>query len=293
MPVRLLATSSLILVICIALWVPLSQATQKPVAEFCVPLLYSPVNMYKRYQPFCDYLTQHTPYRFELRICRNNKDAMHCLKRGKLQMALLEDIAFINAHDSIAAVPILKPLNDNGRPFVRSAIIVATNSPIRTVQDLKGRSFAFGPTHSIPGNLSARYFLFKRGVRLNDLSAHATMKSNAEVIKAVLGREWEAGAVIDSIAEQYAPQGIRILAYSDPIPSSPIVVRADAPPRFVQAVVTALLRLDRSDARHRSTMANWDRGIGNGFSPASATDYRDLFRIYHAIPSGCGRGCHR
>jgi phosphonate transport system substrate-binding protein len=266
---------------------------EKPVIRFGVIPRYNPLVMYKRYQPIMDYLTQNTPYRFELKISRDYPEAVRFLKEGITQVSSLGDVTFAEANLQYAAVPFLKPLNKEGKPFYRSAIIVRTDSAVTTVKDLRGKTFAFGSAHSTSGNLIPRYLLWNNGIGLRDLKSFSNLKHHDAVAKAILKGQYDAGAVKDVVAEKYKASGLRILAWSAPIPAVPLVVRADTPPEVVATISKALLKLDRNNPEHKKIMQTWDDEFCHGFAPASKSDYREIFQMIRDVPKGCGVGCHQ
>ena len=268
-------------------------AADKQLIRFGVIPRYNPVVMYKRYQPIMDYLTQNTPYRFELKISRDYPEAVRYLRDGVTQISSLGDVTFIEASTLYGAIPILKPLNQDGTPFYRSAIIVPSDSQLKSLRDLKDKTVAFGSPHSTSGNLIPRYLLWNNGVRLQELASITNLKHHDAVAKAILKGLYDAGAVKDVIAKKYMSYGLRVLAYSDPLPSVPFVVRKDAPPEFINAVKQALLKLDRNNPEHKKIMSAWDDEFKYGFAEAKSEDYQMIFTMVRDIPSGCGYGCHR
>jgi phosphonate transport system substrate-binding protein len=267
-------------------------AADKQIIRFGVIPRYNPLVMYKRYQPIMDYLTAETPYRFELKISRDYPEAVRFLQQGVTQISSLGDVTFAEANLRYQAIPILKPLNSDGKPFYRSAIIVKNGSPLTSITGLRGKTMAFGSLHSTSGNLIPRYLLWDNGVRMQDLKSFTNLQHHDAVAKAVLKGQFDAGAVKDVVAEKYKPHGLRILAWSKPIPAVPLVVRRDTPPAVVTAITHALLKLDRTNPRHKELMKTWDDEFCNGFAPAKPSDYDMIFRMIRAIPTGCGIGCH-
>ena len=270
-----------------------AMAADKPVIRFGVIPRYNPVVMYKRYQPIMDYLTGNTPYHFELKISRDYPEAVRFLREGITPISSLGDVTFTEASTLYGAIPILKPLNQDGQPFYRSAIIVSRNSPLKSLKELKGKSMVFGSPHSTSGNLIPRYMLWDAGIRLQDLSSITNLKHHDAVAKAILKGQHDAGGVKDVIAKKYLSHGLRVLAYSAPLPSVPLVVRKEAPPEFIKAVKKALLKLDRNNPEHKAVMANWDDEFKYGFGEADVSDYRRIFSMIRDIPTGCGYRCHR
>jgi len=264
----------------------------KPIVYFGVIPRYNPMVMYRNYQPIMDYLSENTSYRFELKLSRDYSEAVRFLRDGVTQVASLGDVTFIEAHRNFGAVPILKPLNDNFKPYYRSILIARKNSPVSVVSDLRGKSFAFGDIHSTSGNLIPRHYLFKHGISLFDLEYYENYKSHDAVVKAVLKGKVDAGAVKDVVAQRYLKHGLIFLGSSDPIPSVPIVVRKEVPKQLVVEIKRALLAIDATDPAMAKRMKNWDPEFRYGFTDATIDDYRQVIDIMNGVQEGCGIQCH-
>jgi len=269
-----------------------SQSGNKPVVTFGINLRSTPISMYQDFQPLMDYLTETTPYRFELKLSRNYQEGLRALANGTTQISILGDVAFVEAWLRYGVTPILRPLNDEGRPFVRSAIIVPMNSPLRTIRELKGKRIAFANIHSTTGNLFPRYLLNLNGVRHNEPGRFVSLETQDAVAKAVLRGEFAAGAVNEQVARKYEDQGLRVLAYSGPIPPGPIAVRKGTPKELVKAVTEALLKLDPANPVAARITRDWDESLKHGFTRANVSDYRQIYQMFKSIPAGCGKGCH-
>jgi phosphonate transport system substrate-binding protein len=266
--------------------------TEKPVIRFGIIPRYNPMIMYYSYQPMMDYLTANTPYRFELKLSRDYTETVAFLQSGETPVASLGGVTCIEAQQRFGVIPILKPLNEEGSPYYTSIIIVREDSPVRHIEELRGKSFAFSSHHSTSGNLIPRYLLFRQGISLFDFSSYVNLDSHDAVAKAVLKGKVAAGAVKDVVAHRHKDLGLRYLATSQPIPSVPIVVRADASPELIASIKKALLAIDRNDPRQREAMKNWDPEFRYGFAEASEQDYAPIYQMMEAIPEGCGIKCH-
>lgn len=268
------------------------EPTDKPVVHFGIIPRYNPMVMYRNYQPLMDYLSAHTPYRFELKLSRNYPEAVRMLRSGETQVASLGDVTFAEAFRQFGPMPVAKPLNDLGQPYYRSAIVVRNDSSIQRLVELKGKTFAFGDIHSTSGNLIPRDFLFRNGISLFDLRRYENLDSHDAVAKAVLKGKVDAGAVKDVVAERYRAHGLRIVAKSEPIPAVPIVARPDAPVELVQSLRQALLAIDPRKPEQIQLMVDWDPEFRNGFVEARAEDYQTIFDLMDHIGEGCGNRCH-
>ncbi|MCX6138081.1 MAG: PhnD/SsuA/transferrin family substrate-binding protein [Ignavibacteriales bacterium] len=68
-------------------------------------------------------------------------------------------------------------------------------------------------------------------------------------------------------------RNIRILLYSDPFPTSPIVVARDYSKPVVDAIKTTLLKLGRMNADREKITQGWDTEFIYGFVEATDKDY--------------------
>ncbi len=276
----------------LSLWGGSPAAAEKPLIHFGVIPRYNPMIMYQNYQPIMDYLTQNTPYRFELKLARDYPEVVEHLRTGVTQVASLGDVTFAAASQGFGAKPILRPRNQSGQPDYFSLIIVRKESPLTEVAHLKGKNFAFGNVHSTSGNLIPRIYLFEHGVNLDDLGRYENLPTHTDVARAVLKGQFDAGAVKDVVAYRYQESGLRILARSAPIPAVPIVVRRDAPQALIDALTGALLAIDPENPQQQKMLAEWDPEFRHGFVPASTEDYQPILQMLENITGGCGKSCH-
>lgn len=267
--------------------------SEKPVVYFGVNLRYDPIVMYERYQPMMDYLTKNTPYKFELKISRGYREGVRQLAEGKTQIASVGDGGLMAAMLNHGALPIVKPLNEDGKPLYRSYIVVASRSPIKSPRQLKGKRIALGYRHSLTGNLVARHMLWSYGLSADNLAALDNLHMHSSVAKAVIRGEYDAGVLKDVAARGYLKRGLRIIATSEEFPSIPLIAGRSTSPAVVRAFVAALVKLDPLSPADRKILAEWDEEYRHGFVPARSSDYRETERVYLSKPYGCGSSCHR
>ncbi|MBI5408927.1 MAG: PhnD/SsuA/transferrin family substrate-binding protein, partial [Nitrospirae bacterium] len=83
---------------------------KKTTIYFSAITLYHPIVMYQKYQPLMNYLTENTPYTFELKLSQDYRDIIDFLKSNKVQVALLGGVTYLEAKKEFDVTPILKPL---------------------------------------------------------------------------------------------------------------------------------------------------------------------------------------
>lgn len=259
--------------------------SSKKVIYFSAITLYHPIVMYQKYQPLMDFLTKNTPYRFELKLSQDYRDIINFLKSNKVQVALLGGVTYLEAKKEFDVIPILKPLGADGKPFYKCVIITRdTDEEINELSDLKGKSVAFASKLSTSGNLAPLYHLYSNGLSLQDLARYENFRYHDSVAREVLRGNFDAGAVIDSVANRFKNRGLKIIDVSEPIPGLPIVVRADASPKLIESIKKAIMSLDYKNPGHRKMMEQWDEEFRYGFAEAKDSDYdiiREMINYLH------------
>jgi len=260
-----------------------SPAFSKQVVPFGFCPKYNPRIMYQFYQPFVDFLSETTPYQFEIKLFRIYQDTIDQLGRGEILIASCGPVAYVKAREKYDVKPIVRAISKDGKPYYRGIIIVRQDSPIQNLSELRGRSFAFGQAWSTAGHILPEYYLTKANIRLKDLKEYSFLRHHDSVANAVLKGQFDAGAVKDIIAHKYQKDGLRFIFFTEPIPTVPIVVRTDAPKGIVESVKTALLKLDPKNPDYQKMMAQWDEEFKYGFTEASDSDYDSIRKILRAV----------
>ncbi|PKN12849.1 MAG: phosphonate ABC transporter substrate-binding protein [Deltaproteobacteria bacterium HGW-Deltaproteobacteria-4] len=268
-------------------------SAEKPVVYFGVNLRFQPITMYDHYQPMLDYLTRNTSYKFELKISQDYEETTKFLMEGKIDVASIGDGGQLRAMLLPGVVPIVSPLNEEGKPSYRSCFIVPAKTTIRSLQDLKGKNIALGYHHSTSGNLVPRSMLLKQGIRISDLGSMTNMRHHRDVATSVLKGKYDAGFVKESVANSMKKDGLQILSCSDELLSIPLLARPGLSAQVIKELTSALVKLDHRNPQDRKMMENWDIEYQYGFVPAATIDYAPLTTMYKRIPYGCGSGCHK
>jgi len=163
-----------------------------------------------------------------------------------------------------------------GRTFYHSQIIAHKDSGIKTVNDLKGKNFAFVDPSSTSGHLFPKAGLMKLGFNTDkDFGRVIYSGSHDSSVLAVQNKKVDAAAVADRILDAAIAKGFAkredlvVVWRSDPIPESPTVWRKDLPADLKKRIQAAFLEVKDIP---------WsDQGMLNGFHPTNDAAY-DVIR---------------
>ncbi len=258
--------------------VSLDKKDAPQVIRLGVITLYHPLVMYKQYQPFVDFLSETTPYSFELKVTQNYMDIIMLLCDGGIDLALLGGLTYIEAEKASCGLPFLAALNPAQKPVYQGTFIAREeNTAIQGLQDIKGKRFAFASEHSTSGHLAPLYYLYaKENIHLEDLSAYKNLNYHDSVAREVLRGNCDAGVVLDSVAEKYQGKGIKSIGQTDPLPGFLLVVRPDLDQKLMKSLQETLLSLDYKNPKQRAMMDTWDVNIRFGFSKVIDSSYNPV-----------------
>jgi phosphonate transport system substrate-binding protein len=163
-----------------------------------------------------------------------------------------------------------------GRTFYHSVVIAHKDSGIRTVNDLKGKTFAFVDPSSTSGHLFPKAGLMKAGLNPDkDFGRVIFSGSHDSNAIAVQNKKVDAVAIADRILDAAIAKGLAkredlvVVWKSDPIPESPTVWRKDLPADLKKRIQAAFLEVKNIP---------WsDQGELNGFHPTTDAAY-DVIR---------------
>jgi phosphonate transport system substrate-binding protein len=163
-----------------------------------------------------------------------------------------------------------------GRTSYYSQVITHRDTGIKTVADLKGKTFAFVDPSSTSGHLFPKAGLMKAGFNTDkDFSRVIFSGSHDSNAVAVQNRKIDAAAIADRILDAAISKGLAkredivVVWKSDPIPESPTVWRKDLPADLKKRVQAAFLEVKDIP---------WsDQGLLNGFHPTNDAAY-DVIR---------------
>ena len=133
--------------------------------------------------------------------------------------------------------PLVRGLNSVNQDRYQSVIVVRPDSPIRQIEDLRDKRFAFGDVTSSQGHIIPRIVLAEHGLGLKDLAAYEYMGSHWNCAKAVISGHSDACGMQDTLGIHLEESNqVRIIHRSEFYPSSGIAANKD---------VTHLPRLHR------------------------------------------------
>ncbi len=213
--------------------------------------------------PVMKHLNTSAEYAFELKVFPTQDDLSRALRAGEVHLALIGALKYVDAHQQIGAVPIVSE-GATGR----SVILVPRNSPFQSVEQLKGKRFAFGYPDSTMTYLIPMLILSKYGIHKGDIQSTFVGHHAQDLIDQMLAGKFDACAVSEYIFDKNKAK-VRILEASDRFPGPAIVSRGD----LQQATAAAIRDLF---VKYKAAQADENRRFGRGAVPTADADYNRI-----------------
>lgn len=236
----------------------------------------APTELQRKFKPLGDYLKKETGLDVQFTPVTDYAAVVEGLANQKIDLAWLGGFTFVQAklRTQGGVVPIVQRAEDEK---FTSRFIVPAASPAKTLQDLKGKTFAFGAPSSTSGHLMPRYFLNQAGLQPEtDFKAVAYSGAHDATVAFVASGRAEAGvlnaSVMDKLVESNNPNAakVRVLAVTAPYYDYNWTVRPGLDPVLVKKLTDAFLKLDATRPDHKEIM---DLQRASKFLPTKVSNY--------------------
>jgi phosphonate transport system substrate-binding protein len=212
--------------------------------------------------------------------------AIEAMRGGKADLAFVDPLAFMMAHEQMGARPLLLEIYASGKPTYHSSIWVRKDSGLKKLEDLRGKSIAFADQVDMSGHLMPRDAFVKAGLL-------SPGRIEGEFFKQVYfagGDEQAMRAMFNGFTDaagvsQYSISLLRIeergqvtpLADSLESPSHLVMARKGLPDEIVARIELCLLALDRSDPGDKAIL---DKLYGvQGYAEANLSDFAEVAKV--------------
>jgi phosphonate transport system substrate-binding protein len=182
-------------------------------------------------------------FRVTMRIYTTYDEAVDAAASGQADFSRLGPASYVRAKARNPGLLLLARESIGRSGELNGYIFVPSDSPIRRIEDLRGRRFAFGEENSTTGRYLPQAALVNAGIRARDLAEYRYLGRHDKVAFAVATNSFDAGAANEITLRKYGQQkGLRpILSLSGP--AHAWVARKDIGEELRQQLVRALMAL--------------------------------------------------
>ena len=211
------------------------------------------------YTPFLKYLEQQTGRRFRIKFTEKYDDTVANLGTGITDFAAIGSLSFVRGKEKYGIHHRVSGVNLEGDTTYRTMIIAKPKSGIDSLQDIRGKCFAFGSEMSTQGHLIPRKMLEDNAITLDDLKKYIYTGSHLNAAMSVINGECDAAGIQDVLAKRLeSEEKIRILKRSSHFPSSLIAYNSAVDKETIREVKEALLAFDPA-GKHKDMLVDWEK----------------------------------
>ena len=208
-----------------------------------------PTVMYDQFRPILDQAqnflkSQGQDVQIDLAITPDYKQTIDDLVSGKADMGRVGPSSYVTIKDQVPDISIVAMELVDGKKEFDGFIITRKTSPVQSVKDLRGKSFAFGDPLSTLGRYLPQAVLVRAGIHAKDLAKFNFLDRHDKVAGAVLNGDFDAGSVKAQTFAKFEKQGegLRMVATLKNV-TKPWVARKGLSPQIIEGMRKFLLQL--------------------------------------------------
>ncbi|OWG18905.1 phosphonate ABC transporter substrate-binding protein [Delftia sp. K82] len=238
----------------------------------------APTELQRKFEPLGKYLSAQTGMKVVFTPVTDYAAVVESLATRKLDLAWLGGFTFVQAkiRTNGTAIPIVQREED--AKFTSK--FITANPAIKTLADLKGKSFAFGAPSSTSGSLMPRFFLQQDGINPEkDFKTVAFSGAHDATVAFVAAGKAEAGVLNASVWDKLVEtkkvdtSKVRVFATTPPYFDYNWTVRGDLDPALVKKLTDAFLALDPAKPEHKAIL---ELQRAARFVPTQASNYEGI-----------------
>ncbi|EYT54263.1 phosphonate ABC transporter substrate-binding protein [Leucobacter sp. UCD-THU] len=222
-----------------------------------------PESLEPAYQVLAEALSEKLDCPVEVSITEDYAAEVLAMENDQLEIAQFGPLGFVFANERAGATAMVSFGDAEGAPTTYTGgIWVPKDSPVQSLEDLKGKTLALGSPGSTSGDALPMSAIVDAG--LEDDVQWDYAGGHPEALLALVNGTVDAAQINSQTLATALSEGtfdesqFRQIWESDPIPNDPITVRDNLPEEFKTAVKEALLSLDAADVEKVSAFLGVD-----------------------------------
>lgn len=219
----------------------------------------NPTELMRIYTPFAEYLSKELGIPVRYYPVVDYAATVEALAAKKLDMVWYGGFTFVQARKRTGnAIPVVSREEDLR---FHSKFITRPETGIKTLANLKGKTFSFGSVSSTSGHLMPRYFLLQNGIDPErDFATFSFSGAHDATALWVESGKVDAGALNEAVwdklvqAKRIDPNKVQVFWTTPPYIDYVWTVRGDLDSSLVERIVAAFTKLNYSNPADRVLM---------------------------------------
>ncbi|QCI14571.1 putative selenate ABC transporter substrate-binding protein [Pseudomonas putida] len=219
----------------------------------------APTELLRKFKPLGEYLSKQLGMEVKFVPVADYPAVVESLASNRLDMAWLGGFTFVQVH---LKDPTATPLVQREQDAQFTSKFITANPDVKSLADLKGKSFAFGSISSTSGSLMPRYFMLKE----NDIkpetyfSRVAYSGAHDATVAWVQAGKVDGGVLNASVWQKLVDAGkvdtskVKVFATTPTYFDYNWTVRGNMDPALKEKIKQAFLQLDPANPEHKAIL---------------------------------------
>ena len=218
----------------------------------------APTELLRKFKPLGAYLEQELGMKVEFVPVADYAAVVEALAADRIDMAWLGGFTFVQAHLKTGnAVPLVQREQD--AEFTSK--FITSDPAVKSLQDLKGKTFAFGSVSSTSGSLMPRYFMLQDGIKPETFFSRVGYSGAHDATAAwVQAGKVDGGVLNASVWDKLVAAGkvdtskVKVFATTPAYYDYNWTVRGTLDPALTAKIKQAFLALDPANPEHKAIL---------------------------------------
>ncbi|MEO9332519.1 putative selenate ABC transporter substrate-binding protein [Ectopseudomonas guguanensis] len=218
----------------------------------------APTELLRKFKPLGAYLEQELGMKVEFVPVADYAAVVEALAADRIDMAWLGGFTFVQARLKTGnAVPLVQREQD--AEFTSK--FITPDPAVKSLQDLKGKTFAFGSVSSTSGSLMPRYFMLQDGIKPEDFFSRVAYSGAHDATAAwVQAGKADGGVLNASVWQKLVDAGkvdtdkVKVFATTPTYYDYNWTVRGNLDADLQAKIKSAFLALDPAKSEHKAIL---------------------------------------
>ena len=218
----------------------------------------APTELLRKFKPLGEYLEKQLGMKVEFVPVADYPAVVEALATDRLDMAWLGGFTFVQVRLKTGnAIPLVQREQD--AQFTSK--FITANPDVKSLADLKGKTFAFGSISSTSGSLMPRYFMLKDGIKPETYFSRIGFSGAHDATAAwVQAGKVDGGVLNASVWDKLVAAGkvdtskVKVFATTPAYYDYNWTVRGTLDPALAEKIKQAFLALDPANPEHKAIL---------------------------------------
>ncbi|TWC43117.1 phosphonate transport system substrate-binding protein [Pseudomonas sp. SJZ079] len=237
----------------------------------------APTELLRKFEPLGAYLEQQLGMKVEFIPVADYAAVVEAIAADRIDLAWLGGFTFVQTRLKTGnAIPLVQRAED----ATFTSKIISADPSVHSLQDLKGKTFAFGSVSSTSGSLMPRYFMLQDGIKPEAFFSRIAYSGAHDATAAwVQAGKADGGVLNASVWDKLVAAGkvdtdkVKVIATTPPFFDYNWTVRGSLDPALREKIQAAFLALDPANPQHKAIL---DLQAASRFIATQAENYQGI-----------------